>query len=128
MQDRPTAAELLADIAELLEGETLQATTGALRHKIRVAGNLCRILEREIEQGPAGEERERELLAGLLAEPADGRSAAELNAAVAERLAERAGIDFVGVHRKRTAATPCEDALIEEIAEGADLVLTGTAD
>ncbi len=47
---------------------------------------------------------------------------------LAERLAERAGIEFVGVHRKRTAATPCEDALIEEIAEGADLVLTGTAD
>ncbi len=47
---------------------------------------------------------------------------------VAERIAERAGVEFVGVHRKRTAATPCEDALIEEIAEGADLVLTGTAD
>ena len=47
---------------------------------------------------------------------------------IAERLVERAGVDFVGVHRKRTAATPCEDALIDEIAEGADLVLTGTAD
>ena len=47
---------------------------------------------------------------------------------IAERLAERAGIDFVGVHRKRTAATPCEDALLDEITEGADLVLTGTAD
>ncbi len=47
---------------------------------------------------------------------------------VAERIAERAGVEFVGVRRKRTAATPCEEALIEEIAEGADLVLTGTAD
>ena len=47
---------------------------------------------------------------------------------VAQRIAERAGVELVGVHRKRTAATPCEDALIEEIAEGADLVLTGTAD
>ena len=59
-----------------------------------MAGNLCRILEREIEQGPAGEERERELLAGLLAEPIDGRSAAELNAAVAERLIGDPDADF----------------------------------
>ena len=47
---------------------------------------------------------------------------------IAERLAERAGVEFVGVRRKRTAATPCADELIDEIAQGADLVLTGTAD
>ncbi len=47
---------------------------------------------------------------------------------VAERIAERAGVEFVGVHRKRTAATPCEDDLLERIGDGADLVLTGTAD
>jgi hypothetical protein len=34
----------------------------------------------------------------------------------------------VGARRKRTAATPCEDALLAEIADGADIVLTGTAD
>jgi hypothetical protein len=54
--------------------------------------------------------------------------AAQVMTRIGERLAERAGVDFVGVHRKRTAATPCEDALIDEISEGADLVLTGTAD
>ena len=54
--------------------------------------------------------------------------AAMLMTRVAERLAERAKIEFVGVTRKRTAATPCEQTLIEEIAAGADLVLTGTAD
>ena len=54
--------------------------------------------------------------------------AALLLTRIAERLALRAGVEFVGVHRKQTAATPCEEALIEEIAEGADLVLTGTAD
>ena len=47
---------------------------------------------------------------------------------IAERLAERAGVEFVGAHRKRTAATPCADELISEIAGGAELVLTGTAD
>ena len=54
--------------------------------------------------------------------------AARLMTRVAEQLALRAGVEFVGVYRKQTAATPCEEALIEEIAEGADLVLTGTAD
>lgn len=54
--------------------------------------------------------------------------AARVMTRVAERLAERAGVSFVGVHRKRTAATPCDDALLEEIAGRADLVLTGTAD
>ena len=82
MQDRPTSAELLGDIAELLEGEALQATSGALRHKIRVAGNLCRILAREVTTGRAHEAREIELLSGLLCEPADGRSAEELGRAV----------------------------------------------
>lgn len=86
MQDRPTAAELLRDIAELLEGEALQATKGALRHKIRVAGNLCRILEREVAAGPAHEAREVELLAALLAEPRDGRGSESLSLAVAKRL------------------------------------------
>ena len=47
---------------------------------------------------------------------------------VAEQLAARVGVDFVAVYRKRTAATPCEDELIDQIAEQADLVLTGTAD
>jgi hypothetical protein len=47
---------------------------------------------------------------------------------VAERLAERTGVEFIGVRRKRTAATPCDDGLIGEIADAADLVLTGTAD
>jgi hypothetical protein len=47
---------------------------------------------------------------------------------LAERLAARARVEFVGVHRKGTAATPCEASLIEEIVDAADLVLTGTAD
>jgi hypothetical protein len=54
--------------------------------------------------------------------------AAAMMTAVAEGLAARVGIEFVGVHRKRTAATPCDDGLLDEIANGADLVLTGSAD
>jgi hypothetical protein len=54
--------------------------------------------------------------------------AATLMNRAAEQLVKRAGVQLVGVYRKRTAATPCEDALIGTLAQEADLVLTGTAD
>ena len=47
---------------------------------------------------------------------------------MAEGVASRTGASFVGVHRKRTAATPCEEELLGELEQTADLVLTGTAD
>jgi hypothetical protein len=86
MQDRPTASELLATIADLLEGDVLAATKGGLQHQVRVAGNLCRILEREASLGAAHDAREVELLASVLGEPASGRSARELSAALVARL------------------------------------------
>ena len=54
--------------------------------------------------------------------------AARLLARAGEQLAARTGVAFVGVRRKRTAATPCESELLSALAEEADLVLTGTAD
>ena len=54
--------------------------------------------------------------------------AARLMTRAAEQLAARAGVEFVGVRRKRTAATPCEDELVDALVQEADLVLTGTAD
>jgi hypothetical protein len=86
MQDRPTASELLSSIADLLENQVLGATQGALRHSVRVAGNLCRILEREAEAGAALEQREVELLAAVLGETPAGRDALALSRALAERL------------------------------------------
>ena len=86
MQDRPTARELLETIADLLEGDVLQATQGALRHQVRVAGNLCRILERELALGAEYERREGELLADVLGESADGREVRELTARLVDRL------------------------------------------
>ncbi len=86
MQDRPTAQELLRTIGDLLQGEVLRATEGALQHQVRVAGNLCRILERELALGPELDAREVELLAGLLGEDAAGRDALALGAQLVERL------------------------------------------
>jgi hypothetical protein len=54
--------------------------------------------------------------------------AARLMTRAAEQLVQRAGVELVGVYRKRTAATPCEGSLIDALAHEADLVLTGTAD
>ena len=47
---------------------------------------------------------------------------------VAVRLAERAKTQPARTFRKRTAATPCEAATLEEIEAAADIVLTGIAD
>ncbi len=66
MQDRPTAAELLATLGEYLESELMPALDGPLAYRTRVAANLVRILERENALGGAALERERELLAALL--------------------------------------------------------------
>jgi hypothetical protein len=83
VQDRPTAAELLRDIAELLEGDVLAATSGPIQHHVRVAGNLARIVQRELELGREANYRERALLGDLLG--AEGTTA-ELNAELAARL------------------------------------------
>ena len=75
MQYRPTAGELLATIADLLDQELLPALPPDLQHKARVAANLARILEREQRLGPEGESRERALLSGLLGHDGDALGA-----------------------------------------------------
>jgi hypothetical protein len=86
MQDRPTASELLEAIADLLEREVLPATQGGLQHQVRVAGNLCRILEREARLGPVQDAREVELLASTLGEAPGGRDALALSRTLVVRL------------------------------------------
>jgi hypothetical protein len=86
MQDRPTASELLSSIADLLEKQVLGATQGSLRHSVRVAGNLCRILEHKTEAGADLERREVELLAEVLGESPADRDALTLSRTLAERL------------------------------------------
>ncbi len=86
MQDRPTAHELLATIGDLLQGEVLDATSGPLKHQVRVAGNLCRILERELELQPDNDKRATGLLAEVLGSDAGDRSLDDLNRELATRL------------------------------------------
>lgn len=82
MQDRPTAAELLGEVAQFLE-ELVPNLSGPVQHQARVAANLTRIVEREVALAPGAIEREREALRGLLGH--DG-TVEELNAELTERV------------------------------------------
>lgn len=88
-QDRPSASELLAAIADMLRDEAIPAldkTDPGLAFQARVAANSLAILEREARLGPAADAREHERLAKLL-----GREGTldELNRELARQL--RAG-------------------------------------
>lgn len=50
--DRPTAAELLEIVAATLTESVVPATAPHAQHQARVAANLCRILQRELEADP----------------------------------------------------------------------------
>lgn len=51
--DRPTAAELVEAVRELLERDVLELTEGRVRFHVRVAMNVLRMVERELAEGPA---------------------------------------------------------------------------
>lgn len=68
-QDRPTASELLAAIADFLREEAMPAldrTEPRLGFQMRVAVNSLAILEREARLGPAADAAERARLVTLL--------------------------------------------------------------
>lgn len=88
MQDRPTAAELLSAIADLLETTLLPALPEPLQHRARVAGNLARILERESQLGNRLLLEERDLLLGLLFTPQGLSSQDLLPGPLAEQVAD----------------------------------------
>jgi len=88
-QDRPTASELLAAIADFLREEATPALDKAeprLGFQMRVAVNSLSILEREARLGPAADAAEQARLANLL--DRDG-TLDELNRELAHQL--RAG-------------------------------------
>ena len=110
-QDRPTAAELLAAIADFLREEAtpvLDRAEPRLGFQMRVAANSLAILEREARLGPAADARERERLAKLLGR--DG-TLDELNRELARQL--RAGQRD---ERDATLMTHLEATIADKIA------------
>jgi hypothetical protein len=81
---RPTAAELVAAVAEFLETDVREATSGQVNFHARVAANALRIVERELldegaeEYGAAlaglGFADEEQLAAAIRAGELDGRA------------------------------------------------------
>ena len=65
MQYRPAAAELLDAVASLLEADVIAAVPPHLQHQVRVAANLCRILERETQLADTNDDAERVRLSAL---------------------------------------------------------------
>lgn len=72
MQPRPSAAEILATVAEVLEQQVVPALKGQVQHNARVAASLVAIVEREIRLAPAADRAEADALAALLAAAPDG--------------------------------------------------------
>jgi Domain of unknown function (DUF6285) len=91
VQYRPDATELLADVAALLDDEVLGAVSGPLQHRVRVAANLVRIVEREVRSGAANDAAERARLVELLG-PSDG-DLVELRRRLAARLDDPAPLE-----------------------------------
>ena len=102
---RPLAAELVAAVAEFLESEVREATTGRVNFHARVAANALRIVERELldeseaESGAAlarlGYADEDELATAIRAGDLDGR-AGELTACLRTLVRRRLAVAHPG--------------------------------
>lgn len=66
VQDSPDADVLLGAIADTLEQQVLQGADPSVQHQVRVAANLCRILQREVTLGAAADRAARARLTTLL--------------------------------------------------------------
>jgi len=73
MQPRPTAEEILRDVAALLDNVLVPALSGPEQHQARVAASLIGIVHREVQFASSNDAAEREAWIGLLgdAAPAD---------------------------------------------------------
>lgn len=93
---KPTAAELVAAVAEFLETEVRAETSGAVNFHARVAANVLRTVERELLQDDAapaaalrsvGFDDETQLAAAIRAGECGDEALPTLRALVAHRLA-----------------------------------------
>ena len=86
LDERPTAAELVAAVADFLDGEVRPALAGRLAFHAKVAVNALRIVERELTSGAGAVAAETDRLRALTGAEGDLH---ELNAVLAGQI--RAG-------------------------------------
>lgn len=104
---RPTAAELLDAVRELLEREISPVLPADSRFQCRIAINILATVRRELELRSAFEARERERLATLLRDPSTSESLEALNRRLARTIRDgNIEIDGaeLGEHLRRTIA------------------------
>ena len=113
MNDRPSAAELLAAVERFLEETAVPGLDGPARFHARVAANVVRIVARELATEDVHLAREWDGLAALLADDAEPPTArAELREAILAR-------NELLVRRIREGAAdtgPWRAALLEHLA------------
>ena len=106
LHGRPTAAELIAAVADFLESDVRQATQGQVNFHARVAANALRMVQRERESADTSE-----VTAAL--DSVGAADEAELAAAVGrgelDRRAELLGVLRVLVGHRLAAAHPGYD-------------------
>lgn len=87
MQDVPSAAELLEAVREFLEGDIFPVVEGRAKFHTRVAMNVLKIVERELELSVESDARERKSIETLLARPvASEESLLDLNKELASQI------------------------------------------
>ncbi|WP_293240800.1 DUF6285 domain-containing protein [Mycolicibacterium sp.] len=103
LHGRPSAAELVAAVAEFLESDVKEATTGAVNFHARVAANVLRTVERELlDAGAAvdllGFDDEPALAAAIRAGDLDDRGA-EVTSALRHLVLRRLAVSHPGYER-----------------------------
>jgi hypothetical protein len=104
LHGRPTAAELVAAVAEFLETDVRNGTTGAVNFHARVAANVLRTVERELLHDTAapdllGFDDERALAAAIRAGDLDDRGA-EITSALRELVLHRLAVSHPGYEQE----------------------------
>jgi hypothetical protein len=119
MQDRPSAAELIAAVAAFLEGELLPTLTDQrLRFRGLVAANVLAVVARELEAGDAPIIAECRRLALLLGEaepgPAGSQALAEQTLALEGELCRRIRAGAFDAPQEFAAALQHAEAMLVE--------------
>ncbi|MCW2517308.1 MAG: hypothetical protein JWR11_6350 [Mycobacterium sp.] len=104
LHGRPTAAELVAAVAEFLESDVRDATSGQVNFHARVAANVLRTVERELLDGTAspdllGFADDRALAAAIRTGDLDDRGA-EVTSALRELVLHRLAVSHPGYEQE----------------------------
>jgi hypothetical protein len=104
LHGRPTAAELVAAVADFLDGEVRDNTTGAVSFHARVAANVLRTVERELLDDSSPPDLldfpdEATLAAAIRSGELDGR-AAEVLPALRDLVSHRLAVAHPGYERE----------------------------